>query len=232
QPEEHGRVFGQLQQNSPEVAERVLTEGGDLAHHLERALDLRIAGRKQAMPEEHHLLLQWALRVDHAPDPRRHRYVHLARLVKIRKGAKQQVLLQIRGLFGVEEFFQCGLVSLLQRCLKFIAGCPKASAPEQVPHEFELAELVHFFRTADSHGLASTSETISRVIYTCYGRALGRNCQRLGHDCYPLRGGRQQMCSHRQRDKFAFDFWTQQCQHSPWLVSCAACTALRPVTLG
>src|SRR5262249_48642966 len=44
-----------------------------------------------------------------------------------------------------------------------IAGCPKASAPEQVPHEFELAKLAHCFRTADFHGLASTSETISRV---------------------------------------------------------------------
>jgi hypothetical protein len=83
--------------------------------------------------------------------------------VKIGEGAEEQIFLKVWGLFGMEELFQRGLVSLRERWLKFVAGCLKAGAPEQVPHELELAEPSPLFRTVDCHGISSTSGSISRA---------------------------------------------------------------------
>jgi hypothetical protein len=89
QPEKHGGVFRQLEQDCPEIAERHTAEGGDLACHLEGALDLGVPRREQAMPEEHHLLLQRALRVDHAPYPCCCCDVHFPGFMKIGEGAEE-----------------------------------------------------------------------------------------------------------------------------------------------
>jgi len=61
------------------------------------------------------------------------------------------------------ELFQHGLITFGQRGLEFVAGSPKTSAPEQVPHELKRAEHSHLVGTIDCHGVPSTSTVISSV---------------------------------------------------------------------
>jgi hypothetical protein len=133
---------------------------------MRRKVSIWVAGvarREEAMPEEHHLLFQRALRVDHAPPQRRRGNVHLAGLVEIGEGAEEYVFLKVWGLLGVEELFQRSLVTFRQRGLEFVADCPEAGTPEQVTHELDLAELLLLCRTIDCHGIPSTSEMTARA---------------------------------------------------------------------
>jgi hypothetical protein len=62
-------------------------------------------------------------------------------------------------LFGVEELFQHGPVSLRHRSLECCAGRPKTGPPEQVT--YALAERSHIFATANHHKMPSTAERTS-----------------------------------------------------------------------
>ena len=72
QPVDHGRVPGQRDQQSAVVAQCVLAEHVDLSDELVPVVDLRLACSEDVVPEEHHLLLQWPLGVQHSMKPHDH----------------------------------------------------------------------------------------------------------------------------------------------------------------
>ena len=87
QPDEHGGIFRDVEEDVAEVAERVRAQHLDLAGHAsgivggfrrhvasrfgsaERAGDLVVAGREEVVPEERHLLLKRPVGVHHPEQP-------------------------------------------------------------------------------------------------------------------------------------------------------------------
>lgn len=69
EPVDHGGVARQLHQESPQVPETVTAQHLNVLHHRRGVFALGPASRKDVMPEERHLFLQRALRIDHAVEP-------------------------------------------------------------------------------------------------------------------------------------------------------------------
>jgi hypothetical protein len=78
---------------------------------------------------------------------------------KVAPGDADRGALRHDTLFGVEELFQHGPVSLRHRSLECCAGRPKTGPPEQVT--YALAERSHIFATANHHKMPSTAERTS-----------------------------------------------------------------------
>ena len=134
EPDNHGRVFEELDQQRIELPETVAPEHVDLVEEGPGLIELRVARSKEAVPEERDLLFQRALGRDHAMQPGSSGGVKLAELRLIYVVATDDILghgLWIAGL----EFFDHRLVALGDRGLEFITRRTKPGAAQQMRHE-------------------------------------------------------------------------------------------------
>ena len=138
QPENHGRVLGQLDQQFPVVAHAVLAEHVYLLQHLVAVVHLGVAGGEDVVPEEGHLLLEGPGGVNHLP--------HVVGLAVVGHSAGQlgaggvpeeEVLVVVGDvvLLGLQKLLHGGLVSPGGSLLQLGAGCSEAGAPHQVGHQ-------------------------------------------------------------------------------------------------
>ena len=113
QPEDHGRVLRDRQQQITIVAHALLAEQLDLFQQLVVVVDLGIAGGEHMVPEQRHLLLQRALGV--------HQIVHVVDVAHRRLAAGQQrrrlmaqqhIRIDRRLGLGVQQFLDRRLVPL------------------------------------------------------------------------------------------------------------------------
>ena len=141
EPEDHGRIPGDLDQQGAKVAQRVLAEHGDLVGHHLGVVELGEARREQVMPEKRHLLFQRSPGVDHAVHPQRLGRIDLARLFHIRIEAEDHVLFEWRGVLWVEQLLDRRLVATRQRCFELVARSAKAGATVEVAHQLDPREL-------------------------------------------------------------------------------------------
>ena len=132
QPDDHGRVFGQLHEQRPEAAESVATKHPDLVviHLAERYL--RVPGSEDAVPEQWHLLPERSVGVDHAVQPE-YRIAadahHPGDLVVI---PPDEVDGHGLGLAAAEQLLDGGLVALLCVGLNLVPSRAKRGSTHQV----------------------------------------------------------------------------------------------------
>jgi hypothetical protein len=157
----------------------VAAEHGDLLRNDAWVVALVEAGGKQPMPEEGHLLLQRALGVDQAVGPAGLRAVKLKRLLGIEVIALQNIFLDRRRRFGVQQFLNGGLIAFRYGLFQLIARGTEARAPKQVRHQLQIGKW-HF----------SSSSDWGLPMGLCQTKAMG---QLLGvHSQVPLKRSREE----------------------------------------
>ena len=131
--ENHRRVARDSHQQITETAHSELSEHLDLVIGCRVALRLAVGGAQDAVPEQHHLLLKLALRVDH---PERKIFRHATRLVApldeapLRHVQVHAVVVHL----GIEQLFDRRIVSLGGALLQFRVLSAKSGPTHQVGH--------------------------------------------------------------------------------------------------
>ena len=147
EPEDHGWIHGDLDEQRAKVAQRVLAEHRNLVGHHLGVVELAKARREEVMPEEREFFLERATRVDHPVHPERLRRIELARLFHVGVVAEYQVFLEFGGRLRVEQLLDSSLVSLRLGGFELIACSAEACATEQVADELDAREAL-YLRTA------------------------------------------------------------------------------------
>ena len=135
QPENHGRVAGQLGQQIPERAQPVAPEGVGLVDHGLGMVELAVGRGEEAVPEEGYLLLQRTLRVNHAVKPVGLGTLDEHEAVLVDVVAPEQGIVPRRGVFGVQQAFDGGFVPGSHAIFQFFMGCAESGPPHQVSNE-------------------------------------------------------------------------------------------------
>ena len=135
QPVDHGRVLGQFHQQVVELAQAMLPEHLDLLGNLRGIVHLGVAGGEQLVPEEGHLLFQRPLGVHHPVHPFRLIGGRTQRPFQRGEEAVKQFVVNRRLVFGVEQLFNGGFVSLGGARLQFCVGSAETCPPHQVGHQ-------------------------------------------------------------------------------------------------
>ncbi len=143
QPEDHGRVLGQLNEDGAEVAHAVLAEGFNLPVGLGVAVQLGVAGGEDMVPEEGHLLFQGPLGADHAVHPVALVAGHAGAAAEVGHVAVGQVILKGRLVFRVEQLLHRGCVALGSIGLHLVRVGAETGPAEQVSHETGLFSSCH-----------------------------------------------------------------------------------------
>ena len=143
QPENHGRVAGQLHQQFAEAAHAVLAEHDNLLGQLRRVVHLGVAGGKKLVPEEGHLFFQRPLRVDHPVDPLGLVQGRAEGALVAGHEAVEQLGIHWLLLFGMEQFLHCGLVSFGGARHQFFIRCAETGTAHEVAHECDLFFVRH-----------------------------------------------------------------------------------------
>ncbi len=135
EPDNHGRVLRELDQQRIQPPETMAPEHVDLVEEGPGLIELRVARGKEAVPEERDLLFQWALGRDHAIQPGSPCGVELAELRLVYVVATDDVLGHSLWIAGVEQFLDHRLIALGNRGLDFITRRTKPGAAQQMRHE-------------------------------------------------------------------------------------------------
>ena len=140
QPENHGRVLGQLNEHIPVVAHPTLPEHIDLLQQLVAVVHLGVAGGENMVPEQRHLFLQGTVAGDHVVHP-----VglpgegHAAGQQETGVIAEQQRHLAALALRGrVQQFLYGGFVALGNAAFQLGAVGAEPGAPHQVGHQCQV----------------------------------------------------------------------------------------------
>ena len=157
QPDEHRRILGDVDQQIPEVAERMVTQQFDLTAELsrivrrlgrhqpgaflgaKRARNLTEGSGKVVMPEERHLFLEWTRRMHHSEQPalagiRDHRVRPERTLARRQQIARlpDEVIHIVRKVVVVDEVVDDGKEAQGTECGHLGGTCAKAGTPQQV----------------------------------------------------------------------------------------------------
>ena len=136
QPEDHGGVLGQLDEQVLVVSQTVLAEHVDLLQQLVTVVHLGVAGGENVVPEKRDLLFERALGADHLVHP-----VGLTGEGSTTGEQEAGVIpehqrhLAALHLFGrIEQFLDSGLVALSNPSLQLLTRRPETDAAHQVGH--------------------------------------------------------------------------------------------------
>ena len=136
QPEDHGGVAGELDEQVSVVAHAVFAEHANLLYHVVAVVHLAVAGGEHLVPEDRHLLFERPLGVEQVVEP-----VGLSRAYRaaghLGDGVVSEQGVLVRGGMGVlvEQFLDGRLVSLFGARLYLFAGCAEAGAPHEMGHK-------------------------------------------------------------------------------------------------
>ena len=133
EPEDHRGVAGELQQEVLEAAEPHPAEHLELVQDRARVVGLGVGRGEEAVPEERHLLLQGAARVDHTVEPLRRRA--LRALVQGAVKPADHVLGYHLRVDGVEKLLDRGLVPLRRIPLQLVPRGAEPGPAHQVRHQ-------------------------------------------------------------------------------------------------
>jgi hypothetical protein len=144
QPENHGRIFRQVDQKLSVVAHALVAEQFDLLQELVIVIDFRITGREHMMPEQRHLLFQRALGVDQVEHPVDVPHGGLATGQQSGRLVAHQRVSVNRGLrLGMQQLFHCRFIPFRHTCFELVAARSEACPPHQVSHESYFVLVCH-----------------------------------------------------------------------------------------
>ena len=143
QPEDHGRVLGQMEEKLLVVAHAHAAEELDLGRHSVAAAHLGCCRRENVVPEESHLLLERSTPIPHGVEP-----VHLdvevgPGLLGLRKVTVELELVELGLVLRVEELLHYALVPALGELFE-LRPCRAESGPtHQVGHLGDPVTISH-----------------------------------------------------------------------------------------
>ena len=136
QPDNHGRVAGEFDEDVLEAAEAGPSEHIYLVQERARLVELGVSGGEQAVPEEGELFLQRRVGGYHAVDPVRAGAVQLAQFGLVNVVSADEVVGKVSPVAGrVYEVFDDVFVALGDKPFEFLPVGSESGASHEVRHK-------------------------------------------------------------------------------------------------
>src|SRR5262245_17454311 len=145
-------------------------------------VDFRLAGSEQLVPEQHHLLLQRPLGVEHRMKPRGHPHARGGDGLPESRMVAQELIPVNRFSVRVHQLLDRRLIALCRSGLKLVAAGSEASTAHQVSHQGNI--LASHCRTSCQKRFDTTRIFLPTFRTGCYLRDLWESDQPLLlYDC-------------------------------------------------